>query len=48
MMVYAGPWPDGVKQPVFSQCEYHLPSNWLGSKLLSMTGGKQMLVFSKK
>jgi predicted Rdx family selenoprotein len=37
-----------VKQPDCSQCAYHLPSNWLGSKLLSMTGGKQMLVFSEK
>jgi hypothetical protein len=37
-----------VKQPVFSQWAYHLPSNWLGSKLLSMRGNKQMLVFSKE
>src|SRR5690242_6683929 len=36
MIVYAGPWPDGLNRPFASHQEYHLVSKLVGSKLFSM------------
>src|SRR5688572_8841107 len=36
MIVYAGPWPDGLNRPLASHQAYHLVSKLAGSKLFSM------------